>query len=95
MSADPETAKAVHCMRKEKKTFAQIGSHFGHTGRWAKYVCKAFDATTGEAVNKRKPGRPKKLSHDQEESIRVLAENMPEASSLQITNALQKRGLYP
>ncbi|GAV06021.1 hypothetical protein RvY_16062-2 [Ramazzottius varieornatus] len=93
VSTDPETAKAVHCMRKEKKTFAQIGSHFGHTGSWAKYVCKAFDATTGGAVNKRTPGRPKKLSLDQEESIRMLAENMPEASSLQITNALQKRGV--
>ena len=90
---NPDTARGVHNLRAQNRSWKEIGAVFGHPKSWAFYVWRNFDSATGLRHSTKNGGRPRKSDPVSDEAVSKLAKALPGITAAKISVTLKEAGI--
>ena len=90
---NPDTAKGVHNLRAQNKTWKEIGAVFGDPKSWAYYVWRNFDSATGLRHSTKKGGPLRKSDPVSDEAVGKLAKALRRITAAKTSVTLKEAGI--
>lgn len=86
-----EIKQTIVSLRNQKKSIREIGKTLGLSKSTVGYILQK-KASTGDVTNKKRPGRPKKTTEEDDQIIISIMTKNPQTPVQQIRNTLKEIG---